>query len=135
MRFLICAAMAVALMAVSTRAAADPTSVPAPGTFKPSRKGQEPPKLMTEAATVEGSMPDNIALTVGEKRSFKAGCAGAWAVDSAVVQLRVHEKGIVTVRGLKKGETNITLIGKAGQAPKAGDFKQAPTLIKVKVRD
>ena len=112
MRFLTCTAMAAALMAVSTRAAADPNSVPPPGTFKPARKGQEPPKLMTPAANIEGSMPDNISLTVGEKRSC--------TTDESTAQA---------------GETNISLIGKAGHAPKAGDFKQQPSLIKVKVRD
>jgi hypothetical protein len=134
MRLLTCAVVAVALMTVPASAVADPTSKPPPGTFKPAKKGVEPSHMMTAAANVEDNLPDNLTLNIGEKRSFRAGVKGAMATDTRLVQVRVDDKGIVTMRGLRPGETVVSVFGKAGQAPKVSDFKQQPKTVKVKVR-
>jgi hypothetical protein len=137
MRSLVAATVGTALLLAAGSARADAASRPPPGTFKPIDKSQQQQVApMEAAANVEGSLPGTIGLSHGEKRSFKADCKGAFAVDSAVVQLRVDAKGVLTVRGLKSGETIITLIGKAGKAPPStADYKATPKTVKVKVTD
>jgi len=86
---------------------------------------------MKPARKVE-SMPSSLTIRVGEKRSFK-GAGQSATMNPDMLKLQVSDKGIMTVVGMKAGNTQILMFGSnTKKAPTSDDLK-SPKKIPVKI--
>lgn len=126
MRLRIAIVFASLVLAASALAGAPPPGMYRPGTRGHRGGGQE----IKPAAKVE-TLSGAISLKVGQKRSFRNVPQTA-CQDPKVVRMNVNEKGILTVVGLKQGQTHLFLFGTKGKVPSAEQLKN-PRKISVTV--
>jgi hypothetical protein len=99
--------------------------------FKPQPRREQPSGELKPAAKLE-TMPGSLTIRVGEKRSFKNSGQAA-AMNPDMLKTQVNEHSVLTVVGLKPGNTQIFMFGSSTKkAPTSQDLK-TPKKIPVKV--
>lgn len=125
------AVAAVVLSFTFAAAGAHAAIAPPAGMYKPGKRGHHGGGQEIRPAAKIEELSGSITLKVGQKRSFRNAAQTA-CQDPKMVRMNVNEKGILTVVGLKQGQTQLFMFGTKGKVPSAEQLKN-PRKISVNV--